>query len=97
MVVNLGVILYEWYYLIKLDFSCLKIFGCFVFVYILKFNRGKLDSWIKRCLFLCLDEYIKVYWLYDLIFCKIILLRDVICDENWIGYYYVIEWKIKEE
>jgi transposase InsO family protein len=67
----------------------LKIFGCLAYLHIPDEKRKKLDSKTMKCLFLGYDSESKTYKLYDNIKRKIILSRDVTCDELKIGYHYL--------
>jgi hypothetical protein len=86
---NLSITPHKLYTGIVPDVSHLKNFGSLIFVHIPKTDRKKLD-WKTRCyLFLGYDDESKVYRLFDLARKRIILSRDVICDEIKIGYNHI--------
>jgi hypothetical protein len=72
------------------DITNLCIFGCLSFLHIPKESRKKLDSKTHKCLFLGCDSESKVYRVFEPRTRKIILSRDVVFDENRIGYNYVL-------
>uniref|UniRef100_A0A7I4BWV6 Retroviral polymerase SH3-like domain-containing protein n=1 Tax=Physcomitrium patens TaxID=3218 RepID=A0A7I4BWV6_PHYPA len=74
---NRGVTPYERYYNSKLNVNFFKIFGCLVYVHVLKIDRNKLESKTKKCLLMGFDKQTKAYHLFDPSNQKIILSRDI--------------------
>ena len=73
----------------KPDISNLRIFGCLAYVHVPRENRNKLDSKTQKCLFLGFDKETKAYCLYDHSRRKVIIRRDVVFEENKVGYKYL--------
>jgi hypothetical protein len=66
----------------KLEVSYLKIFGCPVFVHILKERRTKLDPSGKKGIFVGYNEVSKAFRIYILGYHHIDIIRDVTFDED---------------
>ena len=62
-------------------YSSLKIFGCPVYVHVQSEKRSKLDSKLRKCVFLGFEKGVKGYKVWDPISKKMISSRDVIFDE----------------
>jgi hypothetical protein len=67
----------------------LRIFGSLAYLHVPRENRKKLDSKTQPCLFVGYDEQSKVYRLFDPLRRKIVLSRDVVVDENRVGYHHL--------
>jgi histone deacetylase 1/2 len=72
---------------IKLDH--LKIFGCMAYVHIPQEERQKLDTRTRKCMFVGYDTQSKAFRLYDPIRRKIVISRDVVFDEDHVGYQHL--------
>ena len=70
----------EMFYGEKLEVSNLKIFGCLVYIHILKEKISKLDPSGKKGLFV--GEQSKAYRIYIPGYCQIELSKDVTFDED---------------
>ena len=66
----------------KPEVSHLRIFGCPVYIHILKEKRAKLDPSGKKGIFVGYSESSKAYRIYFLGFKKIDISRDVTFDED---------------
>ncbi|KAM1716757.1 hypothetical protein ACFX11_024686 [Malus domestica] len=60
----------------------LRVFGCIFYAHVLDSKRIKLDDKSLKCIFLEFSEESKAYRLFDPIFQKLIMSRDVVFDEN---------------
>jgi hypothetical protein len=69
--------------------SHFRIFGSLAFVHVPKEGRKKLDSKTQACLFLGYDDESKTFRLFDPEKCKVVLSRDVVCDESRVGYQFL--------
>jgi hypothetical protein len=67
----------------------LKKIGPLAYLHVPKENRKKLDSKTQPCLFVGYDDQSKVYRLFDPFRRKIVLSRDVLFDENRIGFHHL--------
>ena len=63
------------------DYSSLKIFGCSAYVHMQSGERSKLDSKLRKCVFLGFEKGVKGYRFWDPISKKTVTSRDVIFDE----------------
>ncbi|CAJ2639893.1 unnamed protein product [Trifolium pratense] len=72
---------------IKPSVSHFKVFGCIAYVHVPDNLRKKLDDKSTTCIHLGISEESKAYKLYDSIKRKIVVSKDVKCDEgkqwNW--------------
>ena len=59
----------------------LKVFGCDAFVHIPKVKRRKLDSKLKKCVFIKYKDRVKGYELWNLVTRTVVYNRDVIFKE----------------
>ena len=66
----------------KPEVSHFRIFGCPVYIHILKEKRMKLDHLGKRILFVGYSGSSKAYGMYFPIFKNIYISRDIIFDED---------------
>ena len=64
------------------DYSNLKIFGCESYALTPKNQRSKLDTRLKKCIFVGYDDVMKGYILWDPTAHKIVISRDVIFYES---------------
>ena len=64
------------------DYSNLKIFDCHVYALIPSCQRTKLDSKLKKCIFIGYTKGMKGFWLWDPMAHKIITTCDVHFDES---------------
>lgn len=87
---NFGVTPEEKYSGTKPHVHHLRIFGCLAYLHVPKEQRRKLESKTKRCLFLGYDEQSKVYRVFDPEKRKVILSKDIICDEAKVGYQHLL-------
>ncbi|KAF2297179.1 hypothetical protein GH714_018880 [Hevea brasiliensis] len=63
------------------DVSHFRIFGCIVYAHVPDEKRRKLDDKGEKCIFLGVSDYSKAYKMYNPNTKKIVINRDVICDE----------------
>ena len=80
----------------KSDLHHLKIFGCIAHVHVPKEDRNKLDSKTQRCLFVGYDSETKAYRLYDPRRRRVILSRDVVFDEEKVGFQFLDQAQTEE-
>ena len=66
----------------KPEVGHLRIFGCLVYIHILKEKRTKLDPSRKKGIFVGYSESSKAYRIYFLGFMKINISKDVTFDED---------------
>ncbi|CAM6106257.1 unnamed protein product [Calypogeia fissa] len=69
------------------DVSHFRILGCCAYVHIPKENRNKLQPRTLKCVLLGYDDESKAYRCYDPINRRILISRDVICDETKRGEF----------
>lgn len=74
-----GMILFEVWTGEKLNVEYLRVFGCVVYVYVVKDNRKKFDVKFRKCIFLGYGIEIKVYRFYYIKYVKGIYSWDVYC------------------
>ncbi|CAM6115753.1 unnamed protein product [Calypogeia fissa] len=67
--------------------SHFRILGCCAYVHIPKENRNKLQPHTLKCVLLGYDDESKAYRCYDPINRRILISRDVICDETKRGEF----------
>jgi hypothetical protein len=73
----------------QVNLQNLRIFGCMAHVHIPDGERQKLDKKSHKCMFMGYDLESKAYRLYDPIRKKIIISRDVIFDEDHVGFQHL--------
>jgi hypothetical protein len=77
------------YYKTKPKVDHLRIFGSLYYLHIPKESRSKLDSKTRRCFFLGYDEQSKAFYVYDPIYRKLHISRNIVFDEQTIGYNFI--------
>jgi transposase InsO family protein len=87
--VNYGLIPDEKFYSKKPRVDHLRIFGSICYLHIPKEKRYKLDSKSIQCFFLGYDKNSKVYRVFEPTSKKIHLSRDIVFDENLVGYQFL--------
>jgi hypothetical protein len=90
---NQGITPDQRYYNRKPRVDHLRIFGSICYLHIPKENRSKLDSKSLQCFFVGYDTNSKVYRVFDPVSKKIHLSRDVIFDEQQVGYHLLQKTK----
>jgi hypothetical protein len=85
---NSGILPDQVYYGNSPKANHLRIFGSLCFLHIPKELRSKLDSKIKPCFFIGYDEQSKAYRIFDPTTKKIHISRDIVFDEQKIGYQH---------
>lgn len=63
----------------------MKVFGSLCFVHIPKIHRHKLESKTKKAILVGYDNQTKGYCVYDPELCKVLITRDIVCDETKLG------------
>ena len=86
---NLGTIPDQLYYGTTPKVDHLRIFGSLCYLHVPKELRSKLDSKTKPCFFLGYDVQSKAYRVFDPHHQKIHISRDIIFDEDHVGYQHL--------
>jgi hypothetical protein len=76
-------------YKTKLKGDHLRIFGSLCYLHIPKESHSKLNSKTCRCFFLGYDEQSKAFRVYDPAHRKLHISRDIVFDEQTIGYSFI--------
>lgn len=70
-----------------IDFSKIKIFGCYCYVHVPKELRNKLESKTRKCIFLGYPENQKAFKVWDEAEGKLIVTRDVVFNDDIVDNY----------
>ena len=77
---------------VKPNVDYFRVFGCVAHVHVLDRGRTKLDERSHECVFVGVSEETKAYRLYDPKINRVIVSRDVVCDES-VGW----DWEISDD
>ncbi len=64
----------------------LKVFGCLTYIYIFREKSGKLGLRAEQKIFVDYDDVSKAYQIYNLQIQKIVVTKDVIFNESFVGF-----------
>jgi hypothetical protein len=64
----------------------LKVFGCLTYIYIFREKSGKLGLRAEQKIFVDYDDVYKAYQIYNPQIQKIVVTKDVIFNESFVGF-----------
>jgi len=66
----------------KPEVTNFKVFGCLAYALVPDTDRHKLEAKSRKCIFIGYSTELNAYKLYDPLYKKMVINRDVICDER---------------